>query len=119
MSTASIIKLATATADTTRINSGKTAQETNLEDVKILPLLPVTAETIEMMGLNSPRESKETFTYSHEHTDGGQTVDQLPDIQEGDRMIVGGTNYKVDRVAEWNDGTYDFRHVVVQEVKGS
>lgn len=44
---------------------------------------------------------REAFTESHTHTDGGVSVTQMPDIIEGDRLIVGSDIYSVKLGQEW------------------
>jgi hypothetical protein len=117
--TASFDKLASKTATTQRRKADGTGLEANLSGLKILPLMPVSAETAEAFGLASPRESKETYTRKHAHTDGGVPVDQLPDVVESDRLTVDAATYIVKAVGEWNDGTYDYRHLLMEQVKGT
>jgi hypothetical protein len=116
---ASFDRLASKTATTQRRKADGTGLESNLAQVKVLPLMPVSAETAEAFGLASPREAKETYSRSHTHLDGGVQVTQLPDILESDRLTVDGLTYIVRAVGEWNDGTYDFRHILVEQVKGT
>lgn len=77
------------------------------------PLWPLRPETIESLGISSPREFKEAYLVP--------TGDTLADIVEGDVLVAGSAEYIVDNVAEWADlsGGIPTLHVVVQEVKNS
>lgn len=113
---ASFDHMATVSASTERAVSAA-GLTTHLSGLSILPLMPVSPETIERLGLNSPREQKETFAKSQAHTDDGIEVAQVPDIREGDRLVISGVKYPVQAVGEWNDGTYDYLDIVVDKQK--
>lgn len=116
---ASFDRLASKMATTQRRKADGTGLEANLSGLKILPPMPVSAETAEAFGLASPRESKETYSRKHAHTDSGVPVDQLPDIVESDRLTVDGLTFIVRAVGEWNDGQFEYRHVLMEQVKGT
>lgn len=112
---ASFDRMATVTASTQRPAANGTGMQVHLTGLAALPLMPVSPETIERMGLNSPREQKETFVASQTHVDGGVEVNQLPDIKQGDWWVVAGLNYPVQAVGEWTDGVHDYLDVIVDE----
>lgn len=116
---ASFDVLAAKTATTQRPKADRSGLEAKLSGVKVLPPMPVSAETAEAFGLASPRESKETYTRSHVHWDSGQEVEQVPDIVESDRLTVDGATYIIRAVGEWNDGTHDYKHLLMEQVKGT
>lgn len=106
---------ATVTASTKRppaVSGGKVgAPAANLSSVLIVPLLPVTPETVGTAQLRSPREAKETYVFPSS----GNTV---PDIVEGDVLVVSSVEYVIRSVAEYtrpNSGS--FLHVIVEEQK--
>lgn len=86
---------------------------TYLSELMVTPLWALRPETVESLGISSPREFKEVY-----HVPTGDT---LPDIVEGDVLVHGGTDYLVDNVAEWPDlsGGIPTLVIVVQEVKNS
>lgn len=109
----------TLTASTKRnedLGSGRTgAAIENLTSLAVTPLWPVSAETRRVLELNSPREFKECF---HVPVAGGA----LPDVVEGDILVLSGAEYPVHYVAEWpgiNTSDLPSLQIVVQEVKGS
>jgi hypothetical protein len=75
----------------------------------ITPLWPVGNETIRTLAIDSPREFKECY-----HVPGG--VD-LPDVDEGDVLVVAGVDYPIHYVGEWTDSAVPCLHIVVQEIK--
>lgn len=81
-----------------------------LEELLITPLWPVTPDTVASLGLNSPREFKEAYHVPAAGAD-------LPDVVEGDLLVVEGEVYIVDSVAEWVDGGIPSLHIVAQQVK--
>lgn len=106
----------TATATTERapaMVSGKKGDPvTHLESVKIQPPMLPSAQgqhnIRQAIGLDgSAIQVFETYTESHSHTDDSVTVNQLPDIEEGDRLIEGGVTYVV-KWAEPQAGTSSF-----------
>jgi hypothetical protein len=80
--------------------------ETHLASVSIMALMPVGADIAETVGLNSPREAKETYC-------------PAVDILEGDHLVVGGVEYVIRWVGEWPwpEVTENFLRVVVEEIK--
>lgn len=102
----SIRKLATATASTKRppdVAGGKRGpRATNLESLKIVPVMPARKATLERAGLEGTAvERQQTFVTQHAHTDSSASVDQLPDIKQGDTLVVGSDTYKVIYVGDW------------------
>lgn len=89
-----------------------TAAEAYLAGLLITPLWPVGQETIRLLDLNSPRKMKEAF---HVPAAG----DALPDVQEGDILVVDGDDYPVDFVGQWTDGAIPTLHIVVGEVRAT
>ena len=113
MSTYSFQAMATTTASTKRNpavdEDGKVgAAATNLTGLKILPPMPVSPETRELYGLESPREVKVTYV-----------ADADTDIDEGDVLVVGINEYRVRAVGEWPDDDVGYLELVVEEVKGT
>lgn len=83
-----------------------------LTGVQIVPLLPVTAEVANMHHIETPRETKLTYVFAE------QNSDRLPDVAEGDILVVRGAEYIVRSAAEWQrDGESDFLEIVVEEQK--
>lgn len=107
----------TVTASTKRNqdlgNNLRGAAITNLASLAVTPLWSLRPETIETLGISSPREYKECF-----HVPTGDT---LPDVVEGDVLVHGGTDYRIDHVAEWPDlsGGIPTLHIVVTAIKNS
>lgn len=125
-----LTKMATATYSTKRNPAkvaGKTgAAVTNLTGVKFVPLMPlVQGETT----VNQPPRSAKkalsgrirdywiTYAEFQTHTDSSVEVTQIPDIIEGDILVVGSTNYKVRGVDNWPATTafLAYIHVMVEE----
>lgn len=95
------------------LGSGRTgAAALYLSGLLVTPPWPVSRETVRLLDLASPREFKETF---HVPLAGAA----LPDVIEGDVLVAGGNEYRIDHAAEWTDGDVPTLHLVVQEVKGS
>jgi len=86
------------------------APVTSLSSLAVTPLWPAGAETVRTLDLNSPREFKECYHVPMTTT--------LPDVLEGDILVVGETDYPVHYVGEWTDDNIPCLHIVVQEVKG-
>lgn len=107
----------TITASTKRnqdLDNGITGNPvTYLATLAVTPLWSLRPETIESLGISSPREFKECFAVPNDDT--------LADVVEGDVLVHSGTEYIVDNVAEWPDlsGGVPCLHLVVQEVKTS
>jgi hypothetical protein len=86
---------------------------THLESILVVPGLPVQPETINTVTLQSPREAKETFAFAG--ADGS-----LPDVVEGDLLVIGGVEYVIRAVAEWpRPAGGSFIHIVYEEQKAS
>lgn len=117
-------RMATVSCSTKRnpdVADGKRgARATHLKDVSIVSLMPASTQTLRHPAFQSLAvELWETFTHSHEHTDDGETVTQVPDIHQGDVLVVGGEDYYVQFVGEWPATSYTdaYLHIVVQEHK--
>lgn len=111
----------TVTASTMRNQSTSLTQvgehEPYLAGLQITPFWPVNTEIVDMTGIGeSPHEIKECY---HVPADGSQ----LPDIQEGDVIVVEDKRYPVSFVAEWGDpighGHIASLHIIVQIPKGT
>jgi len=88
---------------------------THVASVQITPLWPLTQETTQIVGINSPREYKVCY---HVPIDDAA----LPDIREGDRLVVASVEYPVHHVSEWADienGETSCLELIVQQVKGT
>lgn len=109
-------QMATASASTKRQNSEKTGQEENLTGLVCVPVMPASLDLLEQLGIHSPREKFETYLDSQSHTDSSVVVDQVPDIENSDRMTVDGVVYVVTYVARWNDGSNNYIQVILDEV---
>ncbi|MFA6168295.1 MAG: hypothetical protein WC700_16860 [Gemmatimonadaceae bacterium] len=105
----------TVTATTKRNQTGTGgvtgAAVAYLTALAVTPLWPLRPETIESLGISSPREYKECYHVP--------TGDALPDIVERDILVHGGAEYIVDHVAEWPDiaGGVPSLQIVVTQVK--
>lgn len=86
------------------------AAETYLLGLYITPLWPASREVVRTLDLNSPREAKECY---HVPAEGAS----LPDVKEGDILVVAGVDYPIEWVGEWTDGSIPALHIVVGEVK--
>lgn len=90
----------------------KSAPVTNLTNVLIFGPNPLSAQ-----GQQDVRKSlnldgtavviREAFTEAHSHTDSGMPASGMPDIIEGDRLIVGTDIYSVKLSQEWG-ATFGF-----------
>jgi len=137
----------TTTASTKRAsdlsNGRRGTPAEHIAALLITPLWPLSPDTVAVLGLNSPREFKECYfvpvasSYNQSESwyldsglylnnglylDSPQTVtNQLPDVREGDILVVGGYEYPVHAVAEWVDiaGGIPAMQIIVQQVKGS
>lgn len=102
-------RMATATARTQRraLSGGKSAGYlARLSGVRLLPLMPLDAETRARPELATFHELKETF------------VETGVDIAEGDLLTLAGVAYPVRAVEEWPwvDGSVYLR-VLVEQLK--
>src|SRR3990172_4686010 len=101
--------MATTTVSTKRagaVSAGKrAAPATNLTGVKILPIMPINTmrdSVQDRQGLSGQAiETLETYVEYQAHTDSGVAVTQIPDIIEGDIIVVGSAEYEVRHVANW------------------
>jgi len=86
---------------------------TYLTSLMITPLYPLSGQTVRMLNLSGAqlRETKECF-----HLPGAGSA--LPDVREGDRLVLDGVEYPVSYVAEWQDADLPSLHIVVGEIKG-
>lgn len=94
----------TTTASTTRLPAKASSKigdpVTHLQNVKITPLMLPSATGQHMIREITGFDGTfvqfwETYTESHQHTDGGVTVTQIPDIVIGDYLVVSGVTYRV------------------------
>ena len=94
-------------------NNMRGAAVAYLTSLLVTPLWSLRPETVQSLGISSPREFKECY-----HVPTGDT---LPDVVEGDVLVHGGTEYRIDHVAEWPDldGGVPSLQIVVQQVKDS
>ena len=103
-------RMADTTASTKRnppVSGGKiTAPVTNLTALEILPLMPVSQETVQFYKLQSPRENYVTYTIG------------APDVIEGDVLTVASVDYRVVAVQPW-PSNYQFLEIVVQRLKAA
>jgi hypothetical protein len=96
---------ATMAASTKRppaASGGKVSQPvTHLVGLLIVPPLPADREMVEQAELRNPREAKVTYIFP--------TGAALPDVVEGDLLVVGSTEYLINLVKEWprtNDSSF-------------
>jgi hypothetical protein len=94
----------TTTASTKRspaMSSGKVAAAaTNLTSLLITPVMlsKMTGQYAirQAIGLEGTMvQVFEVYTEKHIHTDSGVSVDQVPDIEVGDKLVVGSITYEV------------------------
>jgi hypothetical protein len=99
----------TQSASTTRLPtkaSGKIgAPVTNLTSLMIAPLMLPSATGQHMIrqltGFDGSHvQFWETYTESHTHTDSSVSVTQMPDIVQGDFLVVSGVTYTVEWVEQ-------------------
>lgn len=90
------------------------APTTHLATLAIVPGLPVSAETAQTVQLNSPREAKETYAFADAATN------TLPDVQEGDILVIGAVEHVIRSVAEYpRPGGGSYVHIVYELQKVS
>lgn len=96
MSASSAATMVISTRRSPAASLGKVAApETYLVGLPIVPLLPLeNADLLARYPLQAPRESKQTFAFA-----GADNV--LPDVREGDVLVVEGADYIVRGVAEY------------------
>jgi sorbitol-specific phosphotransferase system component IIA len=111
MSPSDICDISAIVKRNTDLGSGrKGAPVTHISSLLVSPLYPAGEGTIRTLNLNSPREAKECY-----HCPGaGET---LPDVKEGDFLVVGSATYPIRFVGEWLDEYEPVLHIVVTEVK--
>lgn len=108
-------QLATKTATSQR-NADGTGMAAHLSGLAVTLPYPVDAEVVNEAGLEgAAREYKQVFARKQAHIDDSVSVDQIPDIIEGDNLIIDGVTYRVRSAAEW-DGLL---HLVVGQMKGA
>ena len=109
-------QMMTTTASTTRppaIASGKIGDPvTNLTNLKITPIMVSSAQgqhaIRQAIGLEGTAvQIFECYTEAHSHTDSSVVVNQMPDIEIGDRIVVGSITYNV-RWAEIQPATFSY-----------
>lgn len=106
----------TTTASTKRapaMSGGKRGEPTtNLTNLLITPVMlsAMTGQHAirQAIGLEGTAEQLfEAYTEAHTHTDSGVSVTQMPDIEAGDRLVVGSITYNV-KWAESQPATFSF-----------
>jgi hypothetical protein len=103
--------MATVTASTKRpptlVNGKRGDPATNLSSLSCFPLDPVDPELRQRMAINTPHELLQTFTQ------GGL------DIQEGDLLVVGTTEYPIRACAEWHwpEDDANYLHLILEDLK--
>lgn len=100
-----------STKRNTRLGDGERGELfTHLTRLMITPLYPLSGETARTLALNSPREAKECYHLPEQGS-------ELPDVKEGDRLVIAGVEYPIRAVSEWNDPDLPSLHIVVGEIK--
>lgn len=108
--------LMTTTASTTRpaamVNGKKGDPTSNLTNLKITAVMLSSASgqhaIRQAIGLDGTAvQIFETYSESHTHTDSSVSVTQMPDIEAGDRLVVGSVTYIV-RWAEVQPATFSY-----------
>lgn len=107
----------TTTASTKRnvdLGQGRTGEAVEyLATLAITPLWPVSNVTRHMLGLEgSMRELKEAY---HVPLEG----DALPDVKEGDILVVNSREYPIEHAYEWTDADVPTLMIICQEVKNA
>lgn len=101
-------RLATVEASTKRrpATSGgrQSSPVENITSLYITPLAPVDAEMAARLGLNSPAETMQAFTWD------------AADVAEGDVLTVSGVDYPVRFVGRWDGPGGPVRHLVVERL---
>ena len=111
MGSAGFTRMATVSASTKRppaVSGGKRGSPvTQVASLSCLPLDPVDPELRERLGLETAHELLQTFVQ------GGL------DIQEGDVLVVGGTEYPIRAVADWRwpPDEADYLQLILEELK--
>lgn len=93
-----------STDATTKRNADGTGMTANLTDLKITALYPAPAEIVTEAGLEgSAREYRQVFAQIQNHLDGGTLTEAIPDILEGDSLVVASLEYRVRAVMPWGE----------------
>lgn len=79
------------------------AATTNINSFLIMPLMVASGEgekrIRQALGLEGSHvQLWRTYTEAHSHTDSSVTVNQLPDVERGDKLVVGSISYEVQWV---------------------
>lgn len=99
-----LLDMMTQTASTTRLpakSGGKVGDPVaNLTNLKITPIMLDSArgthQIRQAIGLDGTAgQIFETYTQAHAHTDSGVSVNQMPDIETGDKLVVDGVTYNI------------------------
>lgn len=87
------------------------APVTHLASLLITPVWPIQRvdQVQALLELASARELKECY-----HIPATTT---LPDVKEGDLLVVGSAEYPILHVMEWTDSDVPALQIIVQEVK--
>ena len=100
------------------------APVTNLENVKIHPIMPFPTrreqEVKQRIGrIGQAVKIHQTFTEKQSHTDSSVVVNQVPDIIEGDKIIDGSDKYNVFSVRSWptTAGMTAYLELTLEEAK--
>jgi len=81
------------------------APEEYLTNLPILPLMPISDEIRQKYEIDSPRETLVTYILG-DH-----------DIEEGDILVAGSTEYQILAVGAWYP--HDYIEVVVDKIEGT
>jgi hypothetical protein len=108
-------RLCTVLASTKRGTKDPSTQRrgtptTFLSSLRIMPLYSVSDAILKVMVTSSPKELKETI-----HVPIGTQT--LPDVKEGDTLVIGSIEYMVSFVKEWSSQRQSCLQIVVQEQK--
>jgi hypothetical protein len=120
--------LGDATYSTTRppafdINEERGDPVTHLENVEFVSIMPVD-NSKNPLGIRDPIQAMsvelyEAFTEKQSHTDDGVIVDQVPDIQDGDYVIIGSVSFTIRRINRWpaTSATKAFLRLILEQSK--
>lgn len=112
MSSSSFARMAVVTASTKRpptLSGGKRGKPTTQEaSFACTPLDPIDPEVRQRLMLESPNVILETFV---ENADGSL------DIQAGDILVVGSTEYPIKSCEDWTWRGTTYRHLYVEKLK--
>lgn len=103
----SFTRFLTVTASTKRrpaVSGGKRGEPvTEIASLTCTPLDPISQDTANRFGINSPVEFKECFT-------------EDLDIVKGDILVVGSEEYPIKFVAGWDWQSTKFKHLVLEDI---